>query len=371
MKSLALIDSGEWTTPDCRISEPRVYPVIRQLITEGKIEITSMFYIESPSKPFPSALKRKAARKIKENGRKTDREIEEEVNQDRRCVERKRVAFTAERFSVPLENIKDIKDIKKDIDADIIIISDRPDKHRNDVIEALLDQTQAKFIVITPYFSNVKEIKALKEIPGAEDRLIPYLPYRFATGVLDAADYLNRDALKVVAAQLHVTASQFRVDSFIAEFCMPFLDVLGCFVGSTTDIEVFYTTPDALPVISATARHENDGVSSLLLSCAGGSLQHTDHCQILLFTSSPAFFELSRSLTLCTYRSAAHHVTRQFSHDIVSAAINGSQPLMEKILGLSKSPCTTLPRLSTFLRTQILIEDLVKAVGLQQEETNK
>lgn len=358
MKRLSLIDSGEWTTPECRVSQPRSYPVLRQLITEGKIEITSMLYIGSPSKIPPSAL-------LKHNVDMKD--MEEKVNKDRRAVERQRVKFTAAKFGVPLKDIKDIKDFKE-IEADFIILSSRPSNGRNDVIKDVLDQTQAH-IVVTPYFSDAPEIEKLLEIsPNADERVVPYLPYRFSQGVIDTTNFMMQDGLeKIVSGQLCVVAGPLSSKTLL-EFSMPCLDVLVQFLGAVNPLNVSFSEPEALPVISATARHDN-GVSSLLLSCAGGNFQHTDHYKILFLTAAQSRFELDRSLTRCFYYRSTDQVSRDFSHDVTSAEISGSRPLLNQFFGLSQSNPSIIspPRLSTFLPTQILIDQLLQAVELQTE----
>ena len=365
MKSLSLIDSGEWTTPDCRVSQPRSYPVIRQLITEGKVELTNMFYIGSPSKTPPSAL-------LKHNAIDME-DMEEKVNKDRRAVERQRVKFTAAKFGVPLKDIKDIKDFKE-IEADFIILSSRPSDDRNDVIQEVLDQTQAH-IVVTPYFSDASEIKKLLEIsPNADERVVPYLPYRFSQGVIDTTKFMMRDGLEeIVSGQLCVVAGPLSSKTLL-EFSMPCLDVLvqflgavDPFLGAVNPLNVSFSEPEALPVISATARHDN-GVSSLLLSCAGGNFQHTDHYKILFLTAAQARFELDRSLTRCFYYRSTDQVSREFSHDVISAEINGSRPLLNEFFGLSQlnPSIIPLPCLSNFIPTQVLVDQLLQAVDLQQ-----
>ena len=360
MKTIALIDSGAWSAG--KASEPRVYQPLRELIATERIKMTSMSYIESPKRPLPKAL-------LEHNGAET---MQKQVDQDRRWVEQERVKFTAARFQTGIKDIKDIKDIKT-IDADVVFISGRSDENRTALITSLLDETQAEFIVISPpYFSNEEEIRKIREINRADERVVPYLPYRFAQGVQDTKNFLIRDGLSIVGAQLRVISAPFPPEAFVAEFCMPSLDVLTEFAGplSPHTLNVSYTAPEALPILSATALHENGVSSSILISAAGGSFQSMDHVNLVLLSSSQAYFELNVALTLCTYRSAAHNqVSRQFSHDIVGSQINGSRPLLNQIFGLSQSNPSSiqLPRLSNFLSTQVLIDKLVAAV--LQEKT--
>lgn len=354
MIKVSLLDSGEFVNV-IGLSAPRLYGPIRELEALGELKIQDISYVKSPIRGEPLPEEGKSLFRIR--------------NETRQEAEEERVRATAMNYRLdPPKNTLD-----PDALQPVVCLNQRPGETRDDILKLLLKHQNVQRIILSPpHFLSVEELSEYIEL-DTERKIVAWVPYRYALGIA----FVKRKFPKadIAAGTLRVVCAPYPQTEFLSEFCLPFTDAfLSITGGITKNPHVEHVSTAGLSVFSVTATHENDVVSSILFSTAGGSFQNFDHCDLAILSLKMESIELSNSL--CTYRhhSPVEHTDSGLaSHDTIRSNRNGTRDLLRASLSLDEDKDNQalddgdrdnqpLPTLSTLIHTQALLDTLLKSV---------
>ena len=355
MIKLSLLDSGEFVNAS-GLSAPRMYAPIRELEDLGDLKIQDISYVKSPirGEPLPEETKSLFFTR----------------NETRQAVEEERVRATARNYRLdPPKNTLDPDAFDLDTLQPVVCLNQRPGETRDKILKALLKHQNVQRIILSPphFLSLTKLSECIEE--DTENKIVAWVPYRYTLGIA----FVKRKFPKIAAATLRVVSGPYPRKEFLSEFCLPFTDAYLSITGKITkNPHVKHVSTAGLSVFSVTATHENDVVSSILLSTAGGSFQNFDHCDLAILSPKMESIELSNSL--CTYRhhSPVEHTDSGLaSHDAIRSNFNGTRKLLRAALSLDADDedrdNQALPTLSTLTHTQKFLDTLLKSATDAEE----
>lgn len=343
-----LWDCGIWADRTGRYTSPRVFSALRAIAMSGLVKIKGLRYVPSS---FIDRLPHEPDKAYKH-----------------------RIAKTAEtRFARVSEAATFLGyDFKDDTDITNILLPTRQEdrrlffvmmpasKNRVCLIEKLLGlDPAARIVVVPPAFTNAKELKALKKIDN-RSRIIPFLPYRYSAGMqflhqIEAENQLIASVLNVISGPYPGrSSSAFR--SFLNEFCLPALDCL--IDGPIERGTLIYKETEAgkLPVILCDLIHATGRMSSVVLSATGNFQEVNFGLKVLFNGVTLDLTEAFQQIMLRGGRTRGNEFTES-GHDPAGIELNGYKKLLSNItIG------GDVPKLDTFLNTQLLVDRIFEAL---------